>query len=194
VSLVPLAQALWLAVPIVLAGAVHVLVIARGWLAPLARLPLDAGISLGDRRLLGANKTVRGALTMIAATIATVWLQVALFRRCAFDDALWLVDLDRVSPLGWGALLGVGYVAGELPNSFCKRRFGIAPGAAPAGTRARLCWTADQLDSVIGILVCMSFASVPPAPTAVLLLALGLGLHPLMALLMVKLGLKQRVG
>jgi hypothetical protein len=32
------------------------------------------------------------------------------------------------------------------------------------------------------------------AATSTLLVALGLGIHPLMALLMVRLGLKQRVG
>ena len=193
-SVLPIAQALWLAAPIVLAGAVHVLVIARDWLASLARLPLDAGLSCGGRRLFGANKTVRGALTMIAATTATVTMQAGLFRRCDWAADLWLVDLERVSALRWGALLGIGYVAGELPNSFLKRRLDIAPGAAACGWRARIFWIVDQLDSVVGIIVGMSFVARPSPSTVMALLALGLGLHPLMALLMVKLGLKQRVG
>jgi CDP-2,3-bis-(O-geranylgeranyl)-sn-glycerol synthase len=192
--MLPLLQALWLAIPIVLAGALHVLVIARGWLASLSRLPLDAGLAFGGRPLLGANKTVRGGVAMIGGTIATVTIQAALFRRCAWADALWLVDFERVSPLSWGTLLGVGYVAGELPNSFLKRRLGIAPGTVPAGVGARLCWIADQLDSVVGILLCMAVVTDLSAATSLLLVALGLGLHPLMALLMVRLGLKQRVG
>jgi CDP-2,3-bis-(O-geranylgeranyl)-sn-glycerol synthase len=193
-SALPLLQALWLAIPIVLAGALHLLVIALGWLSALARIPLDAGVMLRGRPLLGANKTLRGAVTMVTATIATVTLQAAAFRRSAWADALWLVDFERVSPLSWGALLGVGYVAGELPNSFVKRRFGIEPGAVPAGVGARLCWIADQLDSVVGILLCMALVTPVSAATAALLIVLGLGIHPLMALLMVRLGLKQRVG
>jgi hypothetical protein len=194
VSLLPLCQALWLAVPVVVAGALHVLVIARGWFGALARCPLDAGWRLHGCRLLGDNKTVRGALTMVGATTAAVVLQAAIFGRCVWADALWLVDFEGVSPLRWGALLGVGYVAGELPNSFLKRRLGILPGAAPVGGRARLFWVADQLDSVVGILVATALVTRLSAATSVLLLALGLGIHPLMALLMVRLGLKQRVG
>ena len=37
-------------------------------------------------------------------------------------------ELREASPALYGFLLGAGVVLGELPNSFLKRRLGIAPG------------------------------------------------------------------
>jgi CDP-archaeol synthase len=192
--MLPLLQTLWLALPLVLAGTVQIVVIHRGWLAPLAHLPLDAGLTLRGRRLLGRNKTVRGAMTMIVATIAGVAVQAILFHHTSWARRLSLVDLDRVSPLAWGAILGGGYVAGELPNSFLKRQLGIAPGAAAPGRLRTLFWILDQIDSLGGVLACMCLASVPPLAIIALLAGVTLCVHPTMALLMVALGLKQRVG
>ena len=192
--MLPLLQALWLAVPIVLAGTVHIAVIHRGWFAALARLPLDGGVTLQGHRLFGDNKTVRGATTMLVATIAGVAVQAMLFHHVSWARKLSLVDLDHVSPLAWGALLGGGYVAGELPNSFVKRRLDIAPGAAAPGKLATPFWILDQLDSLAGVLASMSIVWVPSLGIAALLTAVALCVHPAMALLMVALGLKQRVG
>jgi len=66
-----LAQTLWLAGPVIGAGVVHIVVIRRGWLNRFARAPLDCGLTLRGRRLLGDNKTARGAATMIVATSGT---------------------------------------------------------------------------------------------------------------------------
>jgi CDP-archaeol synthase len=192
--MLPLLQTLWLALPVMLAGTVHITVIHRNWLAPLARLPLDGGMTLRGRRLLGDNKTVRGAVTMLGATIAGVGVQAVLFHHGAWARRLSLVDLDRVSPLVWGAILGGGYVAGELPNSFVKRQLAIAPGAAASGKLRTLFWILDQIDSLVGVLACMCVAWIPPLAIVALLTGVTLCVHPTMALLMVALGLKQRVG
>jgi hypothetical protein len=45
--------------------------------------------------------------------------------------ATWSLLPDSIRDEPWllvGALIGLGTVAGELPNSFVKRRLGIAPG------------------------------------------------------------------
>jgi len=188
------AQTLWLAAPVIGAGAVHVLVIRRGWLRQLARLPLDGGAMLRGRRLLGDNKTLRGAVTMIAATIGFVVVEAVLARHVDWARRLSLVDFDRVSPLLWGALLGGGYVLGELPNSFVKRRLDIPPGAPARAALAALFWLVDQVDSLIGVLALMPLVWVPPLAIVGLLAAVTLCVHPTMALIMVALGLKHRVG
>lgn len=55
----------------------------------------------------------------------------------------------------YGALLGLGTVAGELPNSFVKRQLGVPPGRLPAGV-GRLVFAAyDQVDLVPGIYVAL---------------------------------------
>src|SRR5205807_716845 len=89
---------------------------------PLARLPLDGGATFRGRRLLGAHKTVRGAVTMVGATTMFALAQASLFHRYGWARAASLVDFDRVHPLLWGVALGGGYIVGELPNSFVKRR------------------------------------------------------------------------
>jgi len=188
------AQTLWLAAPVIGAGVVHIVAIHRGWLRGLARTPLDCGIMLHGRRLLGDNKTLRGLATMVGATIGFVLVEAALSRHTDWGRRLSLVDFDRVSPVLWGVLLGGGYVVGELPNSFVKRRLGVAPGAAAPGGLAALFWLFDQVDSLAGVLALMSVVWVPPFAIVVFLAGTTLCVHPAMALVMVALGLKQRVG
>lgn len=177
------AQAVWLALPVILGGLVHVAVIELDLLPGLARLPLDAGIRLRGRRLLGDHKTVRGAVTMTGATMAFVALQATLAARCGWTAGLSLVDFGRVDPLVWGLVLGGGYIVGELPNSFVKRQLDVAPGARPIGAMAPVFWLCDELDSLVGILVCMSAVWVPPAHVALLLGGVTFVAHPAIDLL-----------
>jgi hypothetical protein len=187
-----LAAVLWLALPVILAGATHVFVIRRDLWPGLARLPLDGGTTFRGRRVLGDHKTVRGAVVMAGATVAFAGAQAVLaacsptVRTLAFDHGThWLP---------WGLLLGTGYVVGELPNSFVKRQLDVGPGAAAPGVLAPLFWLADQVDSLLGVLSFMAVAWVPPVAVAAMLTALTLVVHPAMALVMVALGLKRRVG
>ncbi len=188
------AQTLWLAAPVIGAGVVQIVAIHRGWLGRLAGAPLDCGMTLHGRRLFGDNKTLRGLATMVGATIGFVLVEAVLSRHTDWGRRLSLVDFDRVSPLLWGALLGGGYVVGELPNSFVKRRLDVAPGAAAPGGLAALFWLFDQVDSLVGVLALMSVVWVPPFAIVVLLAGMTLCVHPALALVMVALGLKHRVG
>ena len=159
-----IAQATWLALPVILGGLVHVAVIELDLLPALARLPLDGGVTVRGRRLLGDHKTVRGAVTMIGATTA-------------------FVDFGRIRPLVWGLVLGGGYIVGELPNSFVKRQLDVAPGERPAGPLAPVFWLCDELDSLAGVLVCMSAVWAPPAHVALVLAGVTLVAHPFIDLL-----------
>jgi len=187
-------QSVWLVAPILLAGLTHVFVIKRDLFPALGRLPLDGGLRLGRGPLLGENKTARGALVMVGATTAwTVLLEIGR-ARLGGSDRLLLADYRRIPVAAWGALLGLGYVLGELPNSFLKRRFGIRPGGPASGWAGPVFWVFDQTDSLVGVLAAVSVARVPPAGVALCLLALTLLLHPAVAALMVTLRLKDRVG
>jgi len=188
------AQVVWLALPLILAGLVHVAVLERGLLVTLAELPLDGGLLVRGRRLLGAHKTLRGVVVMVGATVAFVCLQASLARHYGWARRLSLVDFEHTSALVWGLVLGGGYLAGELPNSFAKRQLGAAPGERPSGRLAPVFWLADQLDSLAGALLFMCAVWVPPGTVVVGLLALTLVVHPAVGLLMVALGLKSRIG
>jgi len=189
-----LAQMLWLALPVILGGAVHIAVIRRDALPALARIPLDGGLTMRGRRLFGDNKSVRGVVVMIGATVAATVLLDLLARGVPDLAALSFADAHAEHPVAWGALLGTGYILGELPNSLVKRQLGIAPGAAAPGALRGVFWVADQVDSLVGILLLLSLVWVPTPAVAFGLAAFTLAIHPAMAAVMVGLGLKQRVG
>ena len=132
-----MSSARWLFLPVLGAAALHAPVLRFDLLRSLKR-PIDGGRSWRGRRLLGDNKTWRGALAMSSGPLlATVALsRFDWFRRRLPVDA---------NPLLLGAILGVSTVAGELPNSFLKRRLDIAP-----GTQRNAALTVfDQADFVV---------------------------------------------
>jgi hypothetical protein len=99
--------------------------VLRWDLMPALRRPIS-------RRLFGENKTWRGALVMNAGTVAAT---VALHRVQAYRRRL-PPSVAGADPVRIGLRLGFAVWAGELPNSFVKRRLGIPPGEqrrSPAG-------------------------------------------------------------
>jgi CDP-2,3-bis-(O-geranylgeranyl)-sn-glycerol synthase len=110
-------------VPVLGAAVLHAPVLRfdllRGW-----KHPIDGGRTFRGRRLLGDNKTWRGAAVMSAGPLLATTL---LFRVGGYRERL-PAELRAANPLLVGALLGVSTVVGELPNSFAKRQLGIAPG------------------------------------------------------------------
>ena len=189
-----LARSFFFALPFVLAGLIHIVVIKRHLFPSLSRLPLDAGFATRGRRLFGKNKTVRGAVVTITGITIGVLLQSFFLRSYPGGASLSLVDFSNTSPLVWGLLLGSGCVIGELPNSFLKRQLDIPPGGRPSNPLLRtVTWIFDQIDSVIGVLLFASFKTSFPLLTIVLLLGVGLLIHPLGAIVMVRFRLKTRV-
>lgn len=127
----------YLQVPVVFGGVLHMLVVSRGWLPSLV-VPVH-------RQLFGANKTWRGFVVVPLLTALGALLLLPgelLLGENAPIGIAWLLPA--------GFLAGLGYMLGELPNSFFKRRLGIAPGATPERGRAFFVLL-DQLDSGIGV-------------------------------------------
>jgi hypothetical protein len=126
-------SARWIFLPALGAAALHAPVLRFDLLTGLKR-PIDGGRTWRGRRLLGDNKTWRGALVMSSGPLlATVALHRAEWYRSRLPaDA---------NPLLHGAILGASVVVGELPNSFLKRRPGSPRSrrsvARPSSTR----WT-----------------------------------------------------
>jgi hypothetical protein len=109
----------------------------RAW-----RRPLDGG-----RGWFGANKTWRGAIVMTLGV-----LLAALALEAAWPG--WWARLPRgvrdAGPALYGLLLGLGIVLGELPNSFLKRRLGVAPGTQRRDAAGWALVALDQGDLVLG--------------------------------------------
>jgi CDP-diglyceride synthetase len=185
-------QLIWLTLPLVIAGLVHLWVLKRDLLPGLRQRPIDGGACFRGRRVFGDNKTWRGALVMILTASIAAGLLAALDDCCLGLEPL--VPFAAQHPFAWGALLGTGYIAGELPNSFVKRQLGIAPGAMGQGLTGRVFWVVDQLDSLAGMLLFAWPVWQPSATMIVLLAALMLIGHPIGALIMMLFGLKDRIG
>jgi CDP-archaeol synthase len=143
-------SALWLFLAVLGAPLLHAPVLRWDLLRGLKR-PLDAGATIGGRRVLGDNKTWRGALCMTAGIVlATLVLWQWDWWRDQLPQAI-----DDSAPLLVGLLIGLGTVGGELPNSFLKRRLDIAPGTQRRGPVGLALSLLDQGDLVLGIWVAL---------------------------------------
>ena len=120
-------------IPIVFAGVSHMWIVSNNKFSFL-NIPVNT-------YRYGQNKTLRGfvVMPMAAAMGSLLWL--------CFDD-LELTSLHYYPLIG--AVMGIAYMVAELPNSYMKRRLGVAAGQLPRKGRG---WflVLDQLDSGIGV-------------------------------------------
>ena len=157
--------------------------------------PLDFGRTWQNRRIFGDNKTFRGFVVMLPAGALTFFLAGLVINRLdpggPLRSALW--DLTRVQWATLGFLASLGFLLGELPNSFVKRRLDIAPGGAPDGkVLRRTFFVVDQLDSGFRMLIAMSLLVSTGILFWATFLVAGALLHWLFAWLLFALGLKSR--
>jgi CDP-archaeol synthase len=152
------ARALILSLPLIFSGAVHMAVVTLNLLASL-KVPIH-------RQWFGENKTWRGLLviplTTAVGTVATA--------------RIWPDAFDGWNPFVLGILVGLAYAAAELPNSFVKRRLGIAPGKRPPRHRAWFA-LADQADSAVGCGLAYGWALKLSPGTILFLMAIGPAIH-----------------
>ena len=191
-TLNPAACALFLLVAAIFAGLCH-----TAWLAaPCSRrlaMPVDGGRMLFGRRLLGDHKTIRGFVVMVPATgVSFALLAAAVVAGPGLPGAgLW-----PSTPMAYGVLgtwAGLGFMLGELPNSFIKRRLGVPPGAAAAGRYRRpLFFVADRLDSSVGMLAALAVIVPVPWQTCLYVVCVGPLVHALFSVALFHLGVKAR--
>jgi hypothetical protein len=191
-TLDPLSCALFLTVAFIVAGVAH-----SAWLRTRASrrllLPIDGGARFRGKRVFGDNKTVRGFVVMVPAAAASFAVFHALVSRVAPSVAADLWRLDTAGYAALGAWAGLGFMLGELPNSFVKRQFDVAPGLGPPSrVGAVLVFLADRVDSIIGMLAAMSLVVPTPGMTWVYVLLIGPGIHLAFSALLYRMGVKAR--
>jgi CDP-2,3-bis-(O-geranylgeranyl)-sn-glycerol synthase len=185
----PQAAALFLLTAFTLAGVAQTAWFAARFSRRLA-VPLDGGATFRGRRVFGDHKTVRGLVVMVPAA-AAAFVLLAVLAGDAVRAWLWPLSLPSYAVLG--AWAGLGFMLGELPNSFLKRQVGIAPGAAgssPLAAAVHFCL--DRIDSGVGMLAALALVVEVPWLTWVYVLALGPFVHWSFSVVMFRLGLKQR--
>ena len=175
-----IAQALYLFCPLLVSAALAGVVLHRNWLAFL-RQPIDGGATFRGHRIFGDNKTWRMAVTAIFGCVATVAFQSETIGFV--PTSLLVLDYRHTSPLCLGFAMGVGAVAGELPNSFVKRQLGIPPGRTTRGFSALIFYVWDQVDLLTGTWPLLLFWFAPSGSLVAASFAMGLVLHPAIAAL-----------
>ena len=183
----PWSLALFLLVAFTMAGAAQTAWFGSPW-SRAFMAPLDGGSTLRGRRIFGPHKTIRGLVGMVPAAAAAFGLLAWLLRD---RPGIWPLSVAQYVALGGWA--GLGFMAGELPNSFIKRQLGIAAGQAPERPAAVVAqFVADRLDSGIGMLAAISVAVHVPVLTWAYVLLVGPFIHWCFSLLMFRLGIKAR--
>lgn len=93
-------------------------------------LPIDFGKKLfDDKPIFGENKTFRGFFVGLIAGTGVGLIESMIFGY----------------PIGFGVLLSLGALVGDLTGSFIKRRLGLSPGGVLP--------VVDQVDFVLGAIV-----------------------------------------
>ena len=187
----PLSEALFLIWAFVLAGGAQVAWLTSPWSRKFA-VPIDAGRTFRGKRVFGENKTLRGFVIMVpAAALAFPLVAYSLSFGAPGAAGLWPLTPSGYAALG--AWAGLGFMLGELPNSFVKRQLGIAPGEAALSRRT---WSgqliADRLDSGIGMLTAVSLAVPTTWRTWAIVLVTGPTLHWLFSVVLFRAGVKAR--
>jgi hypothetical protein len=148
-------ELLLVASPVILAAIFHMIVVRYNWASAMT-YPLDHGLTFRSRRIFGKNKTYRGVVVMVIASIALTYFYAFLVSKSSSVAALNLLDFEHYSPLVYGVIYGLGYVLGELPNSFAKRQLSITEGKSNSFIQRLI----DQLDSVVvTLLIMMPFSN-----------------------------------
>jgi CDP-diglyceride synthetase len=132
--------------PLFFGLATHGLCIPFGALRAFAR-PISTS-------LFGANKTYRGILCVaIGTAVGFVVIRPSLLEP---------TDARRLALVGF--CVGAAAMAAELPNSFLKRRLGIAPGSQARGARGAAFHVLDQIDLVVGAWAVLAWLVLPTLP------------------------------
>lgn len=171
--------ALFLGIPLIFSGSLHMLIVSKNWLAPMA-------VAIHTPSF-GANKTWRGIVVMVLGTIPGVYLME--LATPAFNNVL-LINLDGIYLPWLGVALGLAYVIAELPNSYVKRRLKIPPGER-SNRHAYLFTFMDQADSAIGCSVVYWIFLSPPVDVCLWMIALGPLVHLLANISLFGLGLRK---
>src|SRR5260221_11181494 len=139
---------LWFLLPIGLANMVPVFFIKIPFLKKWT-YPLDFYQKYHGKKILGAQKTIRGLLGGILIAIVAVKIQQYLYVHNYFVQSFSLVNYAKIHPLILGFLAGFGALGGDSAKSFFKRQVGIPSGKS---------WFPfDQMDFLLGAIITTYF-------------------------------------
>ncbi len=147
-------------IPLIVSNVLHMVLVKKNGLSSLC-IPLNS-------TLFGPNKTLRGFLFVpfvngilyLVVNWPGGWLLFGLSSEYYLKQEINIGDINFLNLLLMqaliGAVYGLFYMLFELPNSWIKRRMGIASGES--STRFRWFFTLlDKTDSAIGVSLFFGF-------------------------------------
>ena len=176
--------------PLLVGLALHGFCIKYDALAFLCR-PIDRGRKFRGKRIFGDNKTYRGVVVVSLGTVLGFGLQSLLLHRIASVRSVELFDYAFFKSLALGGAVGVAAMLSELPNSFIKRRFEIAPGRAAKGWKGVVFYVYDQVDFLLGSWLVLAIAVPVTAGRVLFSAGLLLVAHQLMSSVGYALGMRR---
>jgi hypothetical protein len=180
----------YLFLPLLAGLSLHGFCIKYDILAFLCR-PIDRGRSFRGKRIFGDNKTYRGILVVGMGTAIGFGLQSLLSHRIASIRSIELFDYSFFKSVSLGLAVGVAAMVSELPNSFIKRRFEIAPGSAAKGWKGVIFYVYDQIDFLLGSWLVLAVAVPITAGRVLFSAGLLLVAHQLMSSVGYALGMRR---
>jgi CDP-archaeol synthase len=130
--------------------------------------PIDRGRKFRGKRIFGENKTYRGLAVVSLGTAIGFAFQSLLLHRITSIRGLELFEYAFFKSVALGVAIGAAAMLSELPNSFIKRQFEIAPGTAAKGWKSVIFYVYDQIDFLLGAWLVLAIV-VPVTVTRVLL-------------------------
>lgn len=188
----PLPCAFFLVIALGISGCFHALWLWSRFSLPLA-IPIDGGRKLYKKRIFGENKTWRGLVMMPVASSAIFTLFSVLYEKLPewLQNGLWQLPPSSYAILGFTC--GLAFMLAELPNSFIKRRIGVAPGKAPKKFLPAIsCFLLDRFDSTLGVLLVLQMQVPLLWQTWVYTLVIGSLVHFLFSYILYLLNIKSR--
>jgi hypothetical protein len=170
----------YLFLPLLIGLALHGFCIKYNILAFLCH-PIDRGRSFRGKRIFGDNKTWRGVVVVGLGTAIGFGLQSLLLHRIASIRSIELFDYAFFKSAALGLAVGVAAMLSELPNSFIKRRFEIAPGSVAKGWKRVIFYVYDQIDFLLGAWLVLAIVVPVTVERALLSAGLLLVAHQLMS-------------
>ncbi len=185
-----LLQCFFIVLPLLIAGLIFIFFLKYKYLQ-IFNKPIDMHMNFYGKRLFGDNKTFRGFFIMPIATVLAVMVISLLFKIFDVDEETILFDYNFSG--SYKALIyGAAYVCGELPNSFVKRRLNINPGERADQKHMRIFFDImDKIDSLIACGFVAFFVYGIDSQFIFGAIALGVFLHYLTDVMMVKMRLKK---
>lgn len=156
--------------PLIITNILHMLIVKYnicGWL----NKPLSIS-------LFGKNKTWRGLIFIPLLNIPIVLCSISFF------------EVANINPILIGFLLGFAYVLFELPNSYIKRRMGIAPGETHP-TKKIFFKSMDKIDSAFGVALMYYLLGFTGILTTLFLFIFNSSVHIILSFILVRLRIKK---